>query len=114
MKGNDMSMTTMEAKAEALAFVLSNEPSTWAKAQSDSASQRLQKLLADGKIDAATFSQAMIELCGNHSATRQLLEKHGVFAVKSEKPAFLVQAMKRVEAIQKELDELAAKAPKKA
>lgn len=106
-------MTVMEAKAEALAFVLSNEPSTWAKVQSDSASQRLQKLLADGKIDAATFSQAMIELCGNHSATRQLLEKHGVFAVRSEKPAFLVAAMKRVEQIQKELDEMASKTPKK-
>lgn len=91
--------TSMEAKAFAIALVLSEEPSTWGKAEADKASAILQKMLKDNEIDANTFAQAVGECCGNHSAMRQVLEKHGLLAGNAAKPAWVAECEKQLEAI---------------
>lgn len=101
----------MEAKAEVVALILAGEPESWAKSQAEDASKALQKLLADG-LDASVFAQAVGEVCGNHSAMRQLLEKHGLLrGSTAAKPAWIAECEKRLEAITKAQD---AKANKEA
>lgn len=91
--------TSMEAKAYAVALILASEPSTWGKAEADKASAILQKELKDGNIDANTFAQCVGECCGNHSAMRQVLEKHGLLAGNAAKPAWIAECEKQLEEI---------------
>lgn len=96
--------TSMEAKAFAIALVLSEEPSTWGKAEADKASAILQKQLAKGEIDAQTFAQCVGECCGNHSAMRQVLEKHGMLKGNAAKPAWIAECEKQLEVITAQVD----------
>lgn len=91
--------TSMEAKAYVIALVLASEPSTWGKAEADGAGKALAKMKADKEIDDAAFMQAFSECCGNHSAMRQVLEKHGLLAGNAAKPAWIAECEKQLEAI---------------
>lgn len=84
-------MTELEAKAAAMAHALGATPKAWAKAEADSAGKFLMGLLQAGQIDAATFASASLEVMGNHSAMKQLLEKHGIMANTAAKPALIAQ-----------------------
>lgn len=118
-------MTVMEAKAEAVARVLAGNANAWAKAQADEASKVLQSLLAKGQLSPQDFAQAVTEVSGNHSAMRQLLEKHGLLESQTAMPAFLAKAVERRGEIEREIaareaanakerEEMTAKQPKKA
>ena len=98
-KGKAKMKTSLEVKAFAIAFVLSEEPSTFGKAEADKAGAVLKKMLAKGEIDVDTFAQATGECCGNHSAMRQVLEKHGLLAGNAAKPAWIAECEKQLEAI---------------
>lgn len=73
-------MTSTEVKAFAIANALSNNPSTWGKDQAATSMTTISKLVKAGKAGDIEADQARSEL-GNHSATRQYLEKHGLLAV---------------------------------
>lgn len=96
--------TSMEAKAFAIALVLSEEPSTWGKAEADKAGKALAKMKADKEIDDAAFMQAYGETCGNHSAMRQVLEKHGMLKGNAAKPAWIAECEKQLEVITAQVD----------
>jgi hypothetical protein len=87
-------MTEVEAAAHCL-FEAIQGAETFGKAQADKVGEQAQQLLKDGEIDVAMFA-AIINRFGNHSATRQRLEKYGWFARKVQADA-LETAMRKIE-----------------
>lgn len=94
----------MEAKSEVIARILAKDANKWAKEQADDASKMLQEMLVKGDLTPQDFAQAVSEVSGNHSAMRQLLEKHGMLSSTSAMPAFLVKAQERLGEINRALD----------
>lgn len=73
-------MTNTEVVASAIAVALDScNNQSWGKAQAEQAVQHATKLFSAGKVEAGEFSTAIGRL-GNHSATRQYLEKQGLLA----------------------------------
>lgn len=100
-------MTLLEAKAQVIFDVLEQGASEWKTVQSEAASKMLQEFLAEKEIDAATFAQATIEVCGNVSAMRQNLEKFGLLKNSAAKPALISE----IEKLQKARADGIAKLP---
>ena len=93
-KEKNNQMTEVDAAAHCL-FEAIQGAETFGKTQADKLSEVAQQLLKDGEIDAPTFA-AVINRFGNHSATRQRLEKYGWFARKVAADA-LETAMRKIE-----------------
>lgn len=87
-------MSELDASAYCL-FEAIQGAETFGKTQADKVSEAAQGLLASGKIDAAVFA-AVVMRFGNHSATRQRLEKFGWFSRKVAQDALEI-AMRKLE-----------------
>lgn len=87
-------MTELDAAAHCLYEAIQGAE-TFGKAQADKVGEIAGNLLDIGKIDTAVF-KAVINRFGNHSATRQRLEKYGWFARKVAADA-LETAMRKLE-----------------
>lgn len=90
----DKKMTELEASAHCL-FEAIQGAETFGKTQADKLQAEALKLLNDKEIDAATFA-TVVNRFGNHSATRQRLEKYGWFSRKVAADA-LETAMRKIE-----------------
>lgn len=92
-------LTELEAVAQATALALRGADG-WGKTEAAKASAALGELLAKGKIDSATFANAVMRCTGNHSQRRQQLISWGLVASKetdsAEKRAIL-EAMEKID-----------------
>lgn len=84
--------TLTETDALAQCYAASFPCSAWGKDQATTANKHAAGLFTAGKIDADTFARVGARL-GNHSASRQYLEKHGLLSVDQDA---LSQAIKKL------------------
>ena len=81
-------MTNTELAGFAIASALENA-SNWGKDQAQAAINICTTAFKAGKVDASEFSLAVARL-GNHSATRQHLEKHGLLKTQPDALALAI------------------------
>ena len=94
-------MSELDASAYCLYEAISGAE-TFGKAQADKVGEAAQGLLASGKIDAQVFA-AVVMRFGNHSATRQRLEKFGWFSRSVAKDALEI-AMRALQSADTDLE----------
>lgn len=92
-------LTETQAAAECLYSAIS-ESTTFGAGEAKKVASKAQEMLASGLIDAAMFA-AIITRFGNHSATRQRLEKYGWFTKTIQKDALEVE-MRRLQSMDTE------------
>lgn len=94
-------LTTVEALAQCIVVGLGESPTSWAKAQAENALGHLLKLQAAKRIDDGTFKEVFGRL-GNHSATRQHLEKQGVLKTEADALGNAIKAFMALDAKKRE------------
>lgn len=88
---NTQQLTSTDATAACIGAVLASGASSWGKDQATAANRHLVTMFKAGKVDDATFSDVAGRL-GNHSATRQHLEKHALLTVQADALATAIKA----------------------
>lgn len=83
-------MTETDALGESIAFAIRGA-SSYGKDEATKAVTYATKLFQAGKVDAATFAGVVSRL-GNHSATRQHLEKHALIPVAKDGLATAIES----------------------
>jgi hypothetical protein len=98
---NKNNMTETQVLAKCIVYGMDGG-NTWAKEQAERANKKLVAMLRASEVDDDTFARVSARL-GNHSATRQHLEKQGFIKVEADALGVAIR-----EAIAADVKELAS------